>query len=152
MQSYDAEKAARVWERVHASAEVQPQGISLPSLIAAEWTDAATYLRLSQQFRGKEAAALRRLAEEEKAHGACLQGIYLLLTGEKAAVAAPTIGHESISASLRRCYNRKLRALSAYEQRSNDPEYGVVFARLAAQEKEHCCVIMELLGKLKENQ
>ncbi len=151
MQSYDAEKAARVWERVHAGREEQPQGQNLPALIAAEWSDAATYLRLSRHFRGKDAAVLRRLSEEEKAHGACLKGIYTLLTGEKPAIAAPAAGHETIHAALRRCYHREIRALSAYEQRSSDPEYGPVFAKLAAQEKEHCRVVLELLGKVKDS-
>ncbi len=151
MLSYDAEKASRVWERVHAGAEVLPQGQNLPALIAAEQTDAATYLRLSQHFRGKDAAALRRLSEEEKAHGACLRGIYTLLTGEKAAIIPPAAGQETVAATLRRCYQREIRALSAYEQRSNDPEYGPVFAKLAAQEKEHCRIVLELLGKMKDS-
>lgn len=151
MQAYDAEKAARVWERVHAGREEPPQGQNLPALIAAEWSDAAAYLRLAQHFRGKEAAALRRMAEEEKAHGACLKGIYTLITGEKPAIPAPAAGRETIQGALRRCYHREISALSAYEQRSSDPEYGPVFAKLAAQEKEHCRIVLELLGKVKDS-
>ena len=150
MLSYDAEKAARVWERVHAGAETIPQGQDLPALIAAEWTAAAIYLRLSRHFQGKDAATLRRISEEEKAHEACLRGIYTLLTGEKAAISAPVAGQESLVATLRRCYQREIRALCAYEQRSNDPEYGPVFAKLAAQEREHCCSVLALLGKLQD--
>ena len=31
-----------------------------------------------------------------------------------------------------------------------DPEYGPVFSRLAAQEREHCLVVLEILGRLKQ--
>ena len=150
MLSYDAEKAARVWERVHAGAETIPQGQDLPALIATEWTAAAIYLRLSRHFQGKDAATLRRISEEEKAHGACLTGIYTLLTGAKAGIAAPAARHETIPAVLRRCYQQEIRSVAEYEKRSNDPEYGPVFAKLAAQEKEHCRIVLELLGKVKD--
>ena len=54
-----------------------------------------------------------------------------------------------VSTMLRRCYGREMRCLAQYEARANHPEYGPVFARLAEQEREHCRLILELIGNLK---
>lgn len=150
MLSYDAEIASQVWERVHAGREEPPQHQDLPGLIAAEHTTAAAYLRLSKHFRGKEAALLQRLAEEEKSHGACLQGIHTLLSGQKAAVIPPASHHETLRGALQRCYRQSLYAAAEYEKRSTHPEFGPVFARFAAQEREHCCSVLALIGKLPD--
>ena len=53
-------------------------------------------------------------------------------------------------ALLRRCYGREMQCLAKYEARSSDPEFGVVFARLAEQERRHCHMVLELLGHLKK--
>lgn len=148
METYDPQKAARVWQRVHSGSADVKDSSSLLTLIAEEWTDSATYLQLSRRFQGKEAAILRRLFEEEQAHAACLKGIYTLITGEKPIVHTPPPVQENTELILRRCYGREMRALAQYEQRANDPEYGPVFARLAAQEKEHCHIVLQLLGSL----
>lgn len=150
MLSYDAEKASQVWERVHAGREESPRHQHLPGLIAEEFAAAAAYLRLSRHFQGKDAALLRRLAEEEKSHGACLQGIQTLLTGQKAAAATPASRPETLRGALQRCYHRELRSVADYEKRSADPEYGPIFAKFAAQEREHCCSVLALLGKLQD--
>lgn len=149
METYDPEKAARVWQRVRATAPAEPDSGNLLALIAGEWADAATYLYLSRGRQGKEAAALRRLFEEEQAHAACLKGIYTLTTGQKPVIRTPPPVQEPIEVTLRRCYGREMRSLAEYEARSADPEYGPVFARLAAQEREHCRIVLELIGSLK---
>lgn len=150
METYDPEKAARVWQRVHASAAIAPDGDSLLALITGEWADAATYLYLSRSRQGREAAALRRLFEEEQSHAACLKGIYTLSTGKKPIIHTVPPAKEPLETALRRCYGREMRSLAEYEARSADPEYGPVFARLAAQEREHCRIVLELLGNLKQ--
>jgi len=43
-----------------------------------------------------------------------------------------------------------MHTLAAYEQRSADREYGPVFARLAQQEREHCRMVLELIGNLQK--
>jgi len=150
METYDAEKAARVWQRVHASALPEPSTAELPALIAGEWTDAATYLHLSRKYQGRESAILRRMFEEEQSHAACLKGIYTLLTGEHTVTRTPPPAQEPLDVTLRRCYGREMQCLAQYEQRMAHKEYGPVFARLAEQEREHCRMILELLGKLKK--
>lgn len=149
MDTYDPTKATRVWQRVQG-ARSQPDGANLPNLIAEEWQDAATYLHLSKRMPLREGQLLRRLFEEEQAHAACLKGIYTLTTGQRAAPRATPPQQESVEQILRRCYGREMRCLAEYESRSSDPEYGPVFSRLAAQEREHCRIVLELIGRSKQ--
>ena len=149
MEIIDNEKAARVWNRVQGEPDTQQKAQGLLTLIAEEWTDAATYLLLARQFQGKESAMLRSLAQQEQAHTACLKGIYTLITGTQPVTRATTPTLLSVQATLRRCYGREMQCLAAYEARSADPEYGRVFQGLAEQERNHCHVILEILGNLK---
>lgn len=148
MEIIDNAKAARVWQRVQSENPAARPEQGLLELIAHEWTDAATYLQLSRKFQGKDSALLRRMFEEEQAHTACLKGIYTLITGRHPAVRTMPPAQEEPEQTLRRCYGREMQCLARYEQRSADPEYGQVFARLAAQEREHCRLVLELLGNL----
>lgn len=150
MEKYDPEAAARVWQRVQGKTPQNEELMRLPALIAGEWWDAATYLRLSRKFTGKEAGTLRKMFEEEQSHAACLKGIYTLLTGERLVTHTPITGEEPLSATLRRCYGREMQSLAQYERWSEHREYGPVFQRLAQQERAHCAAILEILGNLKE--
>lgn len=151
METYDPAKAAAVWQRVRGeNSSGQSAGDSLLSLITGEMADATTYLALSRQMTGKESMILRRLFEEEQAHAACLKGIYTLINGSRPVVRTIPPEKESAEITLRKCYGREMRCLAAYEERSSDREYGPVFARLAAQERDHCRLVLELLGNFKK--
>ena len=150
MENYDAAKATRVWQRVQAAQTTQPAVEGLPALIAGEMEDGATYLQLAKRLGGKEGQTLRHLAEAEHSHAACLKGIYTLMTGEPIAPRIPPLRPEPAERTLRRCYGREMRCLAQYEARSNDPEYGPVFSRLATQEREHCMAVLELIGRLRK--
>lgn len=150
METYDPEKAARVWQRVRGEDTPAPNHQGLLALIAEEWTDATTYLILSRRFQGKQSLLLRRMFEEEQAHAACLKGIYTLITGQRPITKSAPLPQEGTEAILRRCYGREMRCLAEYEARSADPEYGQVYARLATQERDHCRQILELLGSYKK--
>ena len=159
MQTYDPQKAARVWLRVQAGQETpkelpreEKRPEDLQRLIMDEWNAAATYLRLARQMPQKEAMTLQRLAREEHTHTACLKGIYHLITGNQAAVSAQKAEGEMPMQILRRCYGQEMRSLKEYEARSDDPEYGHVFSRLAEQEREHCRAVLELIGSLKKRE
>lgn len=150
METIDPQKAARVWQRVQADDPTQHGEQGLLELIAEEWTDAATYLHLSRRFQGKESAALRKMFEEEQSHTACLKGIYTLITGTRPNVRNLPPAQGDPENILRRCYGREMQCLARYEQRSSHPEYGQVFVRLADQEREHCRLVLELLGNMKK--
>ena len=150
MDTYDPEMAARVWNRVRGDKEeaASPNTQGLSALIAEAMQAATTYLHLSRYYQGKAGAMLRKMAQEEQSHAACLKGIYTLITGTRPEVRAVPPKQEAVEVTLRRCYGREMRSLNEYEKRSKDPEYGQVFARLAIQEQEHCRRILELLGAM----
>ena len=151
MATYDPQKAARVWQRVQGekeSREIHHREDNLQELIMNEWIAAATYLQLARKMGQKEAAVLQSLAREEQNHLSCLKGIHTLITGEKCAVKAPKIQLSTPEITLRRCYGDKMRNLKEYEARTSDPEFGHVFARLAEQEREHCRVLLQLIGRV----
>ena len=148
MENYDAAKATRVWQRVQAS-QNQPDAQGLTALIAEELEDAATYAQLAKRTGGKDGQILRQIAQTEHSHAACLKGIYTLMTGEPVNPRIPPLRQEPAERTLRRCYGREMRCLAQYEARASDPEYGPVFARLAAKEREHCMMVLELLGRMK---
>ena len=147
METMDQAAAARVWQRVRGETESREKG--LLALIAQEWTDAATYLQLSRRLSGKDSAILRKMYEQEQSHTACLKGIYTLITGEHPTVRAMPVEQGDTESVLRRCYGREMQCLAQYEARTGDPEYGQVFSRLADQERDHCRLLLELLGRVK---
>lgn len=154
MHTYDPEKAARVWQRVQNQKpdKIQPpREDNMAALIMAEWEQAATYLQLARQLPSRQASVLQRLSREEQAHGACLKGIHTLITGEPPVIQTPPIPREPPKITLRRCYGRQMQALREYEKRSEDPEYGPVFRRLAEQEREHCRSLLELIGSMQDS-
>lgn len=154
MDKYDPAMAARVWQRVRQGERStepvqQPQlpADSLPELISGAWQTAAIYLQLSRRMKGRDAQRVRMLFEQEQEHAACLRGIYTVMTGKKPVVRTAPPGQERTEAALRRCFEREKRAIEAYESRSADRDWGPVFARLAQQEREHCRLILEILGR-----
>ncbi len=147
MEQINQVQAQRVWQRVRGSEQPSTE-VTLAALIAAEWEDAAIYLQLSRKFSGKESAILYKMYQQEQHHCSCLKGIYTIATGNKPALPKATPVHGPIEQVLRNCYGREMRALSAYDARSQDAEYGHVFAKLRDQEQEHCRLILELIGSL----
>ena len=151
MKNYDPQAAARVWDRVQNATPPAADAPAILNLIEEELLDAAAYLRLSKKLPTPQATAARQMAQQEHAHAACLKGIYTLITGRKAIVPPPAIADDPPDVVLRRCYGREMRCLAQYESRSDHPEYGQIFARMAQQEREHCRLLLELLGSLPQD-
>ena len=151
MNTYDPQKAERVWARVQHREESVPAEqpeMNLQSMIMNEWVTSATYLALARQVPPREMCILQRMAREDQCHGACLKGIYTMVTDQEPVIKAPPITGSSVIVTLRKCYAALLNTLREYENRSRDPEYGPVFQRLADQEREHCRLVLELIGRL----
>ena len=154
MNNFDRQKAERVWQRVRQTQpEQHTEGKSdsledLQGLIMNEWIAAATYAQLARKAPAKAAAVLQRLSREEHGHGACLRGMYSLVTGEKCPVHNQPVPDEPMERTLRRCYGLEMHSLKAYEARTGHPEYGHVFARMADQEREHCMALLGVIGSL----
>lgn len=149
MNQFDTEMESRVWQRVRGEATSQPTQ-SLQSLTAAELSEAAAALMLSRQLQGKEKAILRKMYEEDHAHALCLKGMHYFTFDQPLSIRHIPPAPETPVIALRKAYGRKLRALREYESRTGDPEYGAIFRSLALQERQHCRLILELVGILKK--
>ena len=123
-------------------------GRDLGALLLAEEMMADTCMRLARQTPARESAVLQRLARDARGHISCLEGISVLVTGDVPEIRTPAPEAGSVTAQLRKCYGRAMRTLVTYEARSRDREYGPVFARLAAQQRDQCRIILELIGSL----
>ena len=147
---YETCKEARVWQRVqNEKQEGKPGRVteSLPALIMEQLQLSGMYRQIAARINGKDGAVMIRLAREAGMQAACLNGIMRLMDGT-----TPQMGgvHQPLSnteAALRRCYGAELRLLKVYESKTADAEYGPVFDRMAARQQEHCCALLELIGK-----
>lgn len=149
MEHFDTHTEDRVWQRIHGEKPPKLEQ-SLQSLAAAELSEAAAHLMLSRQLQGKEKAILRKIYEEDQNHASCLKGIHYFTFDAPLAIRPIPPAPESPVIALRKAYGRKLRALRQYESRMDDPEYGALYQALAQQEREHCRLILELVGNLKK--
>lgn len=139
---FDENLEKRVWDRVHGSS--QPS--SLQTLAAAEQGCAAVYLRLARMTQGPSKTVLRQLYAHERSHSRCLNGISIAAQGKPLSVRTAPPPADSMTVALRKCYAQTLRAMDEYRQRSEDREYGHIFAHMAEQEKANSRMILELLG------
>ena len=146
MKPIDPHTAAKVWDRVQNTAVSTADAQTILNQIAEELLDAAFWQQLARRLPALYATAARQCSVQDQAHAACLKGIYTMITGRSPITPAPKPGDDPPSILLRRCYGRKMRALSYYESRLSDPQYGHVFRALARQEQEHCHRILEILG------
>ena len=148
---YDTQKAARVWQRVQMEKQEVPvaqRADHLPGLILEQLQLAAAYLQLARQLPGKDGAVFVRLAREARAQGACLKGILALMSEHVPEVSSAPVQFSAMEAMLRRCYGKELRLLKEYEACQTDPEYGPVFERLASRGRDHCWVLLEMIGRI----
>lgn len=136
----------RVWQRVLGTAEET----SLQALAVAERNSGAAYLMLSRTAQGHAKTILRQLYERERQHERCLCGIGIARDGKALSIRTVPMDSQSPTVILRKCYAATLRALQEYERRRGDGQYGPVFDAMAQQEREHCRMILELLGTLHE--
>ena len=150
MSTYDPRKAERVWARVQGDREPEAKApeMNLQAMIMNEWVASSTYLALARQVPPREMCILQRLAREEQCHGATLKGIYTMITDQEPVIKASPMTAGSVELVLRKCYAAEMHTAREYERWAADPEYGPVFGRLAEQEREHCRLVLELMGRL----
>ena len=147
---YDTRKEERVWQRVRSekteqAAENRPD--PLPAWIMEQLELSASYLQLSRLLQGKDGAEFVKLARESRAQAVCLKGILSLMTGHSAQIVAAPVHFSAVDTMLRSCYGKELRLMKEYESRSSDPEYGPVYERLSKRGREHCYILLEMVGK-----
>lgn len=142
MSKMDEELERSVWSRVREQ-EAQP---ALQPLAVAERSAAAMYLMLSRMMQGRKKELLRQLYHREQIHCRYLCGISVARNGKNLSIRTGAPEVTTAENSLRRCYASTLQAMAHYRARSQDPEYGHLFERLAREEAENCAMILEILG------
>ena len=149
MERLDTDLQNRVWQRVQGKTAVPtPEKLNLKPWMLVAQENGAAYQSLQRGFTGKDAEQLKRLQAESGRCVACMKGI-CRLRGEKVKVMPLPQNRENQRHSLEKCYHRERNLWQQLEQHAGDPEYGIVFGRLAHQAKEHCVTIMEILGRME---
>lgn len=147
MESYDAEKAARVWQRVRPGSD----GLHverLQTLLLQTQQLSMTYRTLARQVKPPYYTALKQLSEQKQAQVDCLRGIYILAVGPCPTPNIPRPKSEPIIVALRRCFASETQLLTQLELLSAEPAHGPVFATLTEDQKAHCKAIIGLAGQL----
>ena len=150
MKPIDPHTAAKVWDRVQNTAIPAPDAQVILNQITEELLDASLWQQLARRLPPAQATLARQLSNQDQSHAACLKGIYTMITGQNPITPTPHIGDDPAPILLRRCYGRKMRALSQYESRTGDPQYGHVFRILAQQEQEQCHKILGIFGAISK--
>ena len=78
-----------------------------------------------------------------------MEGIHKTITGKSVNLRTLPPAGDPPQIALRKLYGIKRKLWAEYEGRSDDPEFGRVYDRLARQEAEHLGMIMEILGRLE---
>ena len=148
MESFDQEKARRVWDRVTGEQGSSLDSNTLTALMTQELTDAATLTRLSKQIGGR-GGDLLRLARQCQQHAGYLRGICAMICRTPPGPAVPTPTVTTAVGALQKCYVNSLHRMRGYEVMSSDPDYGPVFQKMAAAEQNQCATLLDLIGKVE---
>jgi hypothetical protein len=143
----DDRNVQQVWQRVRAAGEEVPKN-DLRQLQREAMELAVIYRGLMPQFTGRQQEQARQLYLGEKANGAALAGIGILSHQSEEQLKLWQPGKEPVKKLLERCYHRARRCMTEYMARSAEPEFGVVFDRMARREGDHCLLLAQLLGEL----
>ena len=155
MAQFHPEQVRRIWQRVQSGPAYEEGGM-LPAkidsnpniypLVSREIYGKVMLLQLVGRFSGRNGAVLRKMAKQEHSHAAILRGMCALKEEQVPTVPIPKQPALSTPALLRRCYSQVLQNLREYENRTDDPQFGDIFQKMAEQEKAHCRVLLALMG------
>ena len=150
MEHLDQETQRRVWQRVQSRDPVQMPQLpveNVKTLLLTARENLAAYTWLQKQMGMKHREAMNGLVRETRKSIACLQGIGRL-QGEPVRISIMKPVPDHPRRTLEKCYHRERKLWDAWQNRREDPEFGVVFHKLSRQAREHCAVIMEILGQM----
>lgn len=139
METFDGQMAQRVWQRVRGAEE------PILSLLTMESQAAAVYRQLIGRLP-KYRRLFEQLLKKTQYHIRCLRGIGYLTAGVRPAKLKLKPRQETVAGLLRTCYLQNLKAAEEYSRHQDNPEYGSVFAQLAQEKRQHCLLLLALLG------
>lgn len=135
----------QVWQRV-----LQQQNPREPmrELILSSGELAAVYRQLAGTLAGRPRELAKQLYEGETATLAALKGLNTLSGREAEVLKLWQPGKEPAGKLLEKAYHRTRCCMVDYAARTAEPEFGVVFQKLADRAALHCVLIAQLLGTL----
>lgn len=147
MDSYDSEKAARVWQRVRPGESLT--GDTLNALISQLLHLSTVYQALSRQVKPAQSTTLKTLSDQKRTQAACLRGIHILSVGPCPALRVPQARSEPLSAALNRCYFAETQLWTQLRIHSAASTHTPALEALAVMQQAHCRSIAELIGQLE---
>lgn len=148
MENLDKELQHRVWQRVQNRAvpDMPPLGKeNLKPLLLMLQENSQAYQHLAGRMPGADGEKLRQLRQESQRCIRCVQGI-CRMAGETVQVPQLNPEKEPVKRALMKCCRRERELWTAFAQRADHPEYGIVYARLARQAGDRYAGLLELLG------
>lgn len=150
MVEYDAEMAARVWQRVRGTQNGQmpeaemPEDGGVQALFMQERTAAEGLTRLARMGRGGK--GFSRMAEENRKNAACLAGICRMM-GERIPAGIPTpLRERHPEALMRRVLLLELALLQQYMRRAEQGTFGPAFGELVNRKRAQVTALLGLVG------
>lgn len=147
MENMDRNTEQQVWQRVFAQPQTPSGREDVYLLILSAMELSAGYRRLAGILTGEDRERMKRLWKGEEANTACLRGIHRLSGGTEEPVKPLSAPNEPVRKALEKSYYKTRRAVTEYTARLADPEFGMVFQKMADRERDHCAILAELLGK-----
>ena len=148
METHDPREQVKIWQRVRPVQTPATDGLQM--LTASLLESISVYTALLRRLQGMQRETAMQLREQQIQAVRCLKGIYRMATGNVMQIAGIAATVETTEAALRKNYGRSLKALTFYESRSADGEYGAVFEAMAVREREHSRKITEWMGMLQD--
>lgn len=148
MEQFDAEKAARVWQRVQSREAPEPLRKEPGALIRAAGEQAAYYRNLSRALPGKYGERLRDYVRQQQRDADCLKGICRICGITPALGPAKPVQPEPPARMLEKCCHGERRLFGEYSARTGDPDWGRVYGKMATEAAERCCGLLEILGAM----
>ena len=122
----------QIWQRVRGTAGAEPEEE------LRRWLECQGTLWAAYRILSRRGGRYRLLFEQKDRQLNCLRGLLRLRTGQ--CPARPRCG--GTAPDLMRCYEPEAHFLEELLRRTQDP----AFAALAADQKKHLCLLLELLG------
>lgn len=149
MDSYDSEKAARVWQRVRTGTAESLTGDNLNPMISQFLHLSTVYQSLSRQVKPPHSTALKTLSDQKRNQASCLRGLHILLIGPCPPLRISQVRAEPLSTALRRCYSDETQLWTQLRILSDATAHSAVLEALIAAQRDHCRSLAELIGQLE---
>ena len=148
MDQIDPAQAQRVWQRVKSGDAASAEVRALPRLLALESEAWYTYTYLAKNTPLRDSRLLAQLRDQSQSQFHALAGLHLLTTGSRPPQNPQPNLRGNAEGLLRLCWRNRQQALALLEKAQVPPEFAFLLPLLRDRTREHCRMLLELLGCL----